>query len=486
MKMPIKPNAIRITAASLAFFLPALLLGDGAPLAGDAYINPGVSASYGALPVIEIGGSSNSEGLLQFDLSKLAPGTTGASVISATLRIFIDKINTPGAIDIYAASAAWSEATVNGVTAPVPTPGTPIATGIAVSTRRITSITLDATSQVIAWLNGSPNNGLIVTGEGSTSIALDSKENPSTSHPATLDIALIGPAGSPGTTGAAGPTGATGTMGPAGPTGPTGSAGPIGATGPGGSPGATGPQGTTGATGPSGPAGATGAHASGPAGPAGGTGATGPSGSAGAQGATGPTGNGAAGTAGATGNAGSAGATGLTGATGATGSAGPTGATGSAGIAGPTGARGNTGPNGSPGSAGATGAAGAGLALTLRTPEFRNRRHFGGDYRQHSIRTRIILVNNSTGVATITLPLASTVAGKLILIQGSATDTNTNTITINVQSGDHIVNHNSFNTSQGQITSCPVTGSAEFVSSGSLWYLTRLVDNSGTGCDSVR
>src|SRR5665213_215210 len=75
MKMPIKPNAIRIAAASLAFFLPALLLGDGAPLTGDAYINPGQSASYGALPVIDIGGAAGSEGLLQFDLSKLAPGT---------------------------------------------------------------------------------------------------------------------------------------------------------------------------------------------------------------------------------------------------------------------------------------------------------------------------------------------------------------------------------------------------------------------------
>ena len=77
MKMPTKPNAIRITAASLAFFLPALLLGDSAPLTGDAYINPGDSNPYGALPVINVGGATNSEGLLQFDLSKLAPGTSG-------------------------------------------------------------------------------------------------------------------------------------------------------------------------------------------------------------------------------------------------------------------------------------------------------------------------------------------------------------------------------------------------------------------------
>ena len=176
MKMPIKPNAVRITAACLAFFLPALLLADGVPLTGDAYINPGVSGSYGALPVINIGGATNSEGLLQFDLSKLAPGTTGASVSSATLRIFVDKVVTPGSINIYASSAAWSEATVDGVTPPVPAPGTPLATSVAVSTAD-SFITVDATSQVVAWLNGSPNNGLIVTGSGATSVVLDSKEN---------------------------------------------------------------------------------------------------------------------------------------------------------------------------------------------------------------------------------------------------------------------------------------------------------------------
>ena len=101
---------------------------------------------------------------------------------------------------------------MDGVTAPVPAPGTPVQTGIAVSTADL-FITVDATSQVIAWLNGSPNNGLIITGEGSTSVVLDSKENQSTSHPATLEISLIGPAGSTGATGQAGPTGTNGTTG---------------------------------------------------------------------------------------------------------------------------------------------------------------------------------------------------------------------------------------------------------------------------------
>jgi Collagen triple helix repeat (20 copies) len=482
MKMQIKPNAIRITAASLAFFLPALLLGDGAPLAGDAYINPGDSTPYGGLPVINVGGATNSEGLLQFDLSNLAPGTTGASVSSARLRIFVDKVITPGAIDIFAASAAWSEGTVNGVTAPVPAPGTPVQTGIAVSASDL-FITVDATSQVVAWLNGSANNGFVVTGEGFTSIVLDSKENQSTSHPAALDISLIGPAGSQGATGPAGPTGAIGTTGPAGATGPTGSPGPAGASGPSGPRGATGPSGATGATGPLGPAGVGGpAGPSGPVGATGNPGPAGPSGSTGPQGTTGPTGPiGATGAAGATGNAGAAGATGGTGANGLAGNPGATGATGSAGSAGPAGPRGNTGSNGTAGGQGATGSAGPAGANVTNSWNFAAAVASGSTI-SDSDAHRIILVNNASA-ATITLPHASTAAGKLILIQGAATATDTNTITINVQSGDHILNHNSFNTSGGQATSCTVTSSAEFVSSGSLWYLTRLVDNAGS-CDS--
>jgi hypothetical protein len=94
-------------------------------------------------------------------------------------------------------------------------------------------------------------------------------------------------------------------------------------------------------------------------------------------------------------------------------------------------------------------------------------------------------VNNSAGAATVTLPLASSAAGKLILIQGSAAATDSNTITINVQGSNHILNHNSFSQAQtGEATTCNVTSSAEFVSDGSsLWYLTRLVDNAGS-CDS--
>jgi hypothetical protein len=94
-------------------------------------------------------------------------------------------------------------------------------------------------------------------------------------------------------------------------------------------------------------------------------------------------------------------------------------------------------------------------------------------------------VNNSGGAANITLPLAASGSGKLILIQGSSESTGSNAITIAVQGGDHILNHNSNSPTQnGHATSCTVTDAAEFVSDGtSLWYLTRLIDFAAS-CDS--
>jgi hypothetical protein len=307
MKTTASSRTTRLAAAGLALLLPALALADSAKLAGDAYVNPGDGANYGTLPTVNVGGAAASSGLLLFDLTTL-PSTTG--VAWARLRVYVDTVNTSGTLDLGAASGAWTETTVNGLGGV--TVGSTIATASIGSTGYVT---FDVSSQVSAWLAGAPNYGFILTADAGTpslSIAIDSKESPSTSHPAVLEVVFSGAAGSeglegiPGTLGESGPAGATG---PAGPTGATGPAGIQGSTGSPGSAGAAGPTGTTGPVGATGSAGATGAP-----------------GLAGAVGATGPTG--ATGAAGATGTAGSAGATGAIGPTGAPGSAGPAGAIG--------------------------------------------------------------------------------------------------------------------------------------------------------------
>jgi collagen triple helix repeat protein len=481
-----KSNAIRCAVSGIALLVPALMLANTAPLTGDTYINPGSAGNFGALPGINLGGAAGAEGLLLFDLTKLPAGATGNQVVSATLRVFVNKVTFSGAIDLFAANAPWTEATVNGVTAPVPGPGAIIQSGIPVSSAD-QYIDVNVTAQVALWLNGGANDGFIFTAESSTSIVLDSKESGATSHPATLEILLTGAQGAMGSAGPAGPPGLNG------PAGAPGSQGPAGAPGPAGTPGPTGPTGPTGAiglAGPTGVAGATGSlgapGATGPTGPLGPVGFPGPAGSAGAQGPAGP-----AGAVGPTGPAGSAGATGAVGATGGTGAAGltgppgMTGPTGAAGPSGPGGAAGSQGPAGSRGpmgSAGAQGAAGAAFSnsWSVEGPVSSGAVISAGDV------NRAILVTN-TSAATVTLPLANSASGKQILIQAAVNYNGSNTITINVQGGDHILNHNSNSpTGDGQATTCTVVNTAEFVSDGvSRWYLTQFFQNgAANACDN--
>jgi hypothetical protein len=351
-----------LLAVGAAVFLHAAAWADQAQLVGDASFAPGNAGHLGATPTINVGGPTNFQGLVQFDLSTLPAGTTASQVSNATLQLFVSRIGNPGAVDIYAANAPWTEAAVTGTG--FPGLGTLVAAGVPVSIP-YSYIVLDVTTQVKAWLNGATNNGFLITADPSSSLVyFDTKESQSTSHPAVLEVNLTGTAGVAGATGPTGATGSTGPIGasgatglagttgtvagPAGPTGPTGATGLAGATGSAGSAGATGPAGGTGPRGPTGPNGLVGFP-----GPTGTAGPTGPQGANGPTGAAGPAGaQGAVGTNGATGPAGPAGPTGangVTGSTGSNGSQGPTGPQGAVGNAGAAGAAGNTGPAGATG-----------------------------------------------------------------------------------------------------------------------------------------
>jgi hypothetical protein len=137
--------------------------------------------------------------------------------MTATLRLFVNKVSAPGAVSVYAAASSWSESTVNGVTG-TPGAGVLVAGPISVSVAG-TYVVIPVTAQVQAWLNGSPNNGFLIQANAlSTSVFFDSKENSATSHPAVLEVLLAqggvhGPSGAPGAVGATGPTGAIGPTG---------------------------------------------------------------------------------------------------------------------------------------------------------------------------------------------------------------------------------------------------------------------------------
>jgi hypothetical protein len=271
------------------FLLSPAIFAQSAPLVQDSFVVPGNASNYGSTTTLNVGGPSASQALVQFDLTQLPAGTTASGIAKATLVLFVNKLSAAGTVNFSVANGIWTESSANGAS------GTPVAAAAVASGVTINNssdyIAVDATAAVQAWLNGTTNSGFIITPNTGTGVNIffDSKESTTTSHPAVLNVTLVGSGGTTGATGATGPTGA-------GTAGATGQAGPTGATGPTGTNGSSGATGTTGATG----AGSTGA-----------TGATGPTGTNGSNGATGTTGP--TGTNGSNGSAGSNGATGPTG-----------------------------------------------------------------------------------------------------------------------------------------------------------------------------
>src|SRR5258708_4836628 len=196
----------------LAALLSAAAWANDAALTDDAFYANGNAGHFGASPLVNVGGPSNFLGLFQFTLGTLPAGTTAAMVSDARLRLYVKSVGTSGSVDLWAASGAWTEATVTGSGGPPPpTPGTLLVANVPVTTPNV-YIQIDVTAQVKAWLNGATNNGFIVVPNPiSTFVSFDSKESTSTSHPAVLEINLFGASGAAG---AHGPTGATRGTGP--------------------------------------------------------------------------------------------------------------------------------------------------------------------------------------------------------------------------------------------------------------------------------
>ena len=201
------------------------------PLTQDAYVIPLSGTNYGTATTVNVGGPNGADALVQFDLTSLPAGITGANIAKATLTLFAGKVTASGTVNVSVANGNWSEATVNGL-AGGPVAGAAVASGVSMSSAG-DYISVDATPAVQNWLNGiANNNGFIITpGGGGINVAFDSKESTTTSHPATLSVILT----AIGVTGPTGPTGLTGATGAQGPPGSAGAQGAIGPTGPAGS-----------------------------------------------------------------------------------------------------------------------------------------------------------------------------------------------------------------------------------------------------------
>ena len=203
----------------------------GAPLVQDSYVVHGSGTNYGSATTLNVGGASNDQALVQFDLTQLPAGTTGSSISKATLIVFATKLTAAGSVNFSVANGTWTQSGINGTNAPAEAAS--VASGVAINNGG-DYIAVDATAAVQAWLNGTTNSGFIITPNTGVNVSFDSKESTTTSHPAVLSIPLAGSGGAGGATGATGPTGPTGagTTGATGIAGTNGSNGATGATGP--------------------------------------------------------------------------------------------------------------------------------------------------------------------------------------------------------------------------------------------------------------
>ena len=125
---------------------------------------------------------------IQFDLSTIPSGYTGANIAKASLKLYLYSVAGGGTFNVDYVTSPWAEKTITFNDSP--TLGGSIATsGNIAAANAKDYVIIDVTSAVQAWLNGTEtNNGIALVGNGTFNAGFESKENTVTSHPPELDV----------------------------------------------------------------------------------------------------------------------------------------------------------------------------------------------------------------------------------------------------------------------------------------------------------
>ena len=176
---------------TLSFWTP--MYGQLTPSA-DSYTSTATpTTNYGAKTVLDVESSQTT--YIQFDLSAIPVGYTGANITKATLKLYVNAVAKAGSFNVDYVNGTWSEAAITSGTAPAL--GTTIAASIPLTAAdKNQYILIDITPAVQAWLNGSQtNDGIALVGNSPLNASFDSKESTTTSHSAELDIVFAGGGG---------------------------------------------------------------------------------------------------------------------------------------------------------------------------------------------------------------------------------------------------------------------------------------------------
>src|ERR1044072_2342773 len=120
-------NGVFLRRGSGAAILPLLLIpafAQGPVVNGDTYLQGGATSAqnFGSLAGVLVGpggaAPTPNKGLVRFDLSALS-AVSGSDVQKAVLWVYVNRVNTAGAIDVYDVTTPWVETTVTWNAAPV-------------------------------------------------------------------------------------------------------------------------------------------------------------------------------------------------------------------------------------------------------------------------------------------------------------------------------------------------------------------------------
>jgi len=221
-----RPWLFVLCLTAIALSVPQLSYGVTAPVSDDASAIRGIDDSSGKAPSLAVGGRSRA--YLRFDLSSLPSGVTGAEIAKATIRVWVNRVSTPGSLDVYRLREDWSESRIKRRRAP--RLAEPVYEGLPVTRSNEQGfLTIDVTALAAGWVDGAfSNQGVaLVAGSPDTNIGVDSKENKAGGHEPELEITLdfnAAGGGSTSTLPVLGPPGPPGPDGPQGLTGPPGAA----------------------------------------------------------------------------------------------------------------------------------------------------------------------------------------------------------------------------------------------------------------------
>src|SRR5208337_4710308 len=114
---------------------------------------------------------------IQFNLSSIPAGYTGADITKATLKLYVNVVTTAGSFNVDYVNGTWAENTITASNAPPP--GATIAASVPVAKAQVHDyVLIDVTPAVQAWLNGTePNYGIALVVNSTFNASFDSKES---------------------------------------------------------------------------------------------------------------------------------------------------------------------------------------------------------------------------------------------------------------------------------------------------------------------